>query len=107
MITTSAQKSAIEARGNVLVAAGAGTGKTRTLVERCMALIESGVSLDRVLMVTFTEAAAVEMRSRIRRALLTRLEIADGAPATAVRHDTIRRQLTLLETAQISTMHSF
>ena len=66
---TPQQKAAIAARGNVLVIAGAGTGKTRTLVERCLSLLldaQAPASLEKILMVTFTEAAAAEMRQRIR-----------------------------------------
>ena len=67
---TSQQRQAILARGNVLVIAGAGTGKTRTLVECCVQeLLNGTASLDRILMVTFTEAAAAEMRQRIRERL--------------------------------------
>src|SRR5439155_15601166 len=68
MNLTSAQQEAIGARGNVLVIAGAGTGKTRTLVERCLSCLldeKHPASLDEILMVTFTEAAAAEMRQRI------------------------------------------
>jgi ATP-dependent helicase/nuclease subunit A len=73
MSFTPAQQEAIAARGNVLVVAGAGTGKTSTLVERCLSCLldeKPPASLDEILMVTFTEAAAAEMRQRIR----TRME---------------------------------
>ncbi len=97
---TLAQQSAIDARGNVLVVAGAGAGKTRTLVERCLAwLLEDPEhnGLDQILMVTFTEAAGAEMRKRLR----DRLEkIAGNSPRWA-------EQLALLETAHICTLHSF
>src|SRR5512144_750633 len=69
MSLTSAQQQAIAARGNVLVVAGAGTGKTRTLVERCLDCLireRPRASLEEILLVTFTEAAATEMRQRIR-----------------------------------------
>ena len=69
MSTTDAQQRAIYAEGNVLVAAGAGAGKTSTLVARCVRLLTEGGSLENILMVTFTEAAAAEMRARIRKAL--------------------------------------
>jgi len=72
MSLTPAQEQAIAARGNILVVAGAGTGKTRTLVERCLnCLINEAppVSLEEVLIVTFTEAAATEIRQRIRQRL--------------------------------------
>jgi ATP-dependent helicase/nuclease subunit A len=75
---TPSQKEAIAARGNVLVVAGAGTGKTSTLVQRCLALLEEGASLESILMVTFTDAAAAEMRHRIRDALQERLRALDG-----------------------------
>ena len=56
---TPSQLCAVEARGNVLVMAGAGTGKTHTLVERCLDCIGSErAALDQILVVTFTEAAA-------------------------------------------------
>ena len=98
---TKAQQDAIAARGNVLVVAGAGTGKTHTLVERCLTLLlDEGCSLENILMVTFTEAAAAEMRHRIRRALLKRQEAQPD-------HDHLARQLALLDTARISTLHGF
>ena len=59
---TSSQLEAVAARGNVIVVAGAGTGKTSTLVERCVALLAEGCSIENILMVTFTDAAAAEMR---------------------------------------------
>jgi ATP-dependent helicase/nuclease subunit A len=103
MKLTAAQAQAIGARGNVLVVAGAGTGKTRTLVERCLScLIEEDppVSLDQILMVTFTEAAATEMRQRIR----SRLEDAlRNDPSNMRWHE----QLALFDTAHIGTLHSF
>lgn len=103
---TPAQRVAIQARGNVLVVAGAGTGKTSTLVDRCVALLEGGESLEHLLMVTFTEAAAAEMRQRIRGSLLERLAQASGrSAAPAAAH--WERQLALLDTARIATLHSF
>ncbi|MDB6122966.1 MAG: ATP-dependent deoxyribonuclease subunit, partial [Pedosphaera sp.] len=103
MNLTPAQQEAITARGNVLVVAGAGTGKTRTLVERCLnCLLEEKprASLDEILMVTFTDAAAAEMRQRIRARLEEEL---------AGHTDDIRwtEQLALFDTAHIGTLHSF
>ena len=67
---TPTQRRAVEERGNVLVMAGAGTGKTKTLVERCLDCLErDGAAMDELLIVTFTEAAAAEMRDRLRRAM--------------------------------------
>ncbi len=98
---TTAQQQAIAARGNVLVVAGAGTGKTRTLVERCVRLVlDEGCSLEQILMVTFTEAAAAEMRQRIRAELVRRWESEPENPR-------LNEQLALLDTARIATLHGF
>ncbi len=94
------QKQAIAAQGNVLIVAGAGAGKTSTLVERCLAWLlddANDASLDQILMVTFTQAAATEMRQRLR----ARLETSSMSPTRKA------EQLALLETAHISTLHSF
>lgn len=101
MSFTSAQKAAIAARGNVLVVAGAGTGKTRTLIERCLSLLREGASLEQMLIVTFTTAAAAEMRVRLRKALEAE------AAATTSQSQFFAEQAALLDTAQISTLHSF
>ncbi len=100
---TSSQQAAVDARGNVLVVAGAGTGKTLTLVERCLALLRAGESLEHLLLVTFTEAAAAEMRYRIREAL----HAARASAADDARRGHLERQLALLDSAQISTLHAF
>jgi ATP-dependent helicase/nuclease subunit A len=103
MSLTDAQKEAIVARGNVLVVAGAGTGKTHTLVERCLSCLvdeKPRASLDQILMVTFTEAAAAEMRQRIRARLEQELE-------RDPEESHWREQLALFETAHIGTLHSF
>jgi ATP-dependent helicase/nuclease subunit A len=99
---TPQQQAAIAARGDVLVVAGAGAGKTRALVDRCLAWLldaENPGSLDQILMVTFTEAAAAEMRQRLR-ARLEEVYAARPSPRLA-------EQLALLETALICTLHSF
>ncbi len=110
MSLTAAQQSAVTARGNVLVVAGAGTGKTSTLVERCLSCLldeKPRAALDEILMVTFTDAAAAEMRQRIRARLETEIEARRGKPAegSAVRH--LQEQLALFEAAHIGTLHSF
>ncbi len=63
------QRAAVEARGDVVVAAGAGTGKTTLVVERVRAALEAGTAPERVLVVTYTEAAARELALRLERAL--------------------------------------
>ncbi|MGH3100565.1 MAG: UvrD-helicase domain-containing protein, partial [Thermoleophilia bacterium] len=69
---TAEQERAVERRdGSLLVRAGAGTGKTTVLVERFVrAVTEDGVDVERMLAITFTEKAAAEMKSRVRRRFL-------------------------------------
>lgn len=106
MERTDQQKAAITAKGNVLVVAGAGTGKTSTLVERCLHLIGEGCSVDELLMVTFTEAAAAEMRHRLRESLGAEIHARREAGEDE-RAEYFDDQLALLDHAQISTLHSF
>lgn len=98
------QVEAIEARNqNILVAAAAGSGKTSVLVERIIQRIldkEQPVDVDRILVVTFTNAAAAEMRSRVGAALS---EALNKHPKD--KH--IERQLVLLNSASICTLHAF
>ena len=101
---TAAQKAAIETRGStVLVSAGAGSGKTRVLTERLMGYITDPVApadLDSFLIISFTRAAAGELRGRIMEELSSRL----AAEPTNRR---LRRQSALCARAQIGTIHSF
>ncbi|WP_211745497.1 helicase-exonuclease AddAB subunit AddA [Paenibacillus sp. Marseille-Q4541] len=96
-------KAIASAGEDMLVAAAAGSGKTAVLVERIIRKISdenAGFSVDRLLVATFTKAAASEMRERIRDALETALE---EQPES----DHLRRQLSLLGRASITTLHSF
>jgi ATP-dependent helicase/nuclease subunit A len=98
---TKSQLNAVEARGNVLVMAGAGTGKTKTLVERCLDCLENDSSqVDELLIVTFTEAAAAEMRSRLRKSLEEKIS---AQPQNKFWHE----QLARFDLAQIGTLHGF
>lgn len=101
---TEEQKKAIETRNsNLLVAAAAGSGKTAVLVERIIRIItdpKNPVDIDKLLVVTFTNAAASEMRERIGNAISERL---DMNPDSKV----LRRQLTLLGKSSIMTIHAF
>lgn len=101
---TPQQKQAIELRNrNILVSAAAGSGKTAVLVERIVGMITDDISpvdIDRLLVVTFTNAAAAEMRERIGIALSRQLE---SAPENV--H--LQKQLSLLHNAQITTIDSF
>jgi ATP-dependent helicase/nuclease subunit A len=98
---TPAQQGAVAARGYVLVMASAGTGKTHTLVGRCLDCIgRERAALDEIFVVTFTEAAAAEMKQRLRRALEEKsLENPDDS--------FFAEQLALFDTAHIGTLHSF
>ena len=113
MTFTADQKKAIETHGqNILVAAAAGSGKTRVLVERIISQVRSGMlSLDRVLVLTFTKAAAAEMRERIEAALNEEIAaLAVGGGSASELHQRIgalERQRVLLTGADISTFHSF
>ncbi|MGR6835852.1 helicase-exonuclease AddAB subunit AddA [Syntrophomonas erecta] len=100
---TDEQRQAIEARGcNLLVSAAAGSGKTAVLVERIIQLlVKDQVDIDRLLVVTFTKAAAAEMKERIAEALANELDHNVSQQAS------LRRQLSLLNYASISTLHSF
>jgi ATP-dependent helicase/nuclease subunit A len=88
---------------NLLVSAAAGAGKTAVLVRRVIFLLThptDPVDIDRLLVVTFTDAAAAEMRDRISKALEKEL---DSKPESA----RLARQLALVSKADISTLHSF
>ena len=98
---TPSQRQAVAARGNVLVMAGAGTGKTHTLVERCLDCIANDrAALEEILVVTFTEAAAAEMKQRLRRALEEKAREYPGDSFFA-------EQLALFDAAHIGTLHGF
>lgn len=96
---TSQQEAAIDARGSdLLVAAAAGSGKTAVLVERIVSLVREGTPIDSMLIVTFTNAAAAEMRQRITEAFE---HAAAGGDAFAA------AQSMRIEHASISTLHRF
>ncbi|GAB3790030.1 helicase-exonuclease AddAB subunit AddA [Virgibacillus kimchii] len=101
---TKEQEAAIYTSGkDVLVAAAAGSGKTAVLVERIIQKLlnkENPVDIDSLLVVTFTNAAAQEMRNRVGAAL----ENAVAADPTSIH---LKKQLSLLQRASISTLHSF
>ena len=106
---TPEQKRAIEIRGkNILVSAGAGSGKTAVMTERVVKLVtEENVPLDEMLVVTFTDAAASEMRNRIRDKLKKRLVALATEGAGGEELAFVRKQLDDLPDAHISTFHAF
>ena len=98
------QLPAITARGvDVVLTAGAGTGKTRTLVARTLSLLADGAPLRKLVAVTFTTKAAREMRNRLRREIQTYLSNGNLDAAERTRWDTIYRDL---DAARINTIHS-
>lgn len=101
---TAEQQKVIDLRNrNILVSAAAGSGKTAVLVERIITMLtdeEHPIDVDQLLIVTFTEAAAAEMKERIRDAIEKKLEEHPG-------NEHLSRQETLIHSAQITTIHSF
>ena len=98
---TRQQQAVVDNRGgDLLVSAAAGSGKTRVLVERLMQRIQQGEDVDRFLVITFTNAAAAELRDRIAAALHARL-------AQQPNNRRLRRNATLVYQAQICTIDAF
>ncbi len=99
---TEEQQQAINEKGaNILVAAAAGSGKTAVLVERIInKVINEKIDIDRILVVTFTSAAASEIRERILEAIYKKLE--ENPEDT-----NLQKQINLINKANISTIHSF
>ena len=91
---TDSQSSAVAHRGSsVIVSAGAGSGKTKVLTERLIRMVaDEGQSIDRFVVITFTKAAAAELKGRISKEL---------------RKKGLKRQEALLSRAQIGTIHHF
>ena len=95
------QQAVVDNRGgNLLVSAAAGSGKTRVLVERLMQYIEQGKDIDQFLVITFTNAAAAELRQRIASAIHERLAANPGSAQ-------LRRNSYLVYKASICTIDSF
>lgn len=95
---TEAQQAAIDARSSeTLVSAAAGSGKTAVLIEHVLKLLREGGRVDRLLIITFTRAAAAELRERLTAAL--------DREAASDRH--LRRQMLAMRHAQICTLHVF
>ena len=99
---TKEQMQAIKEKdSNILVAAAAGSGKTAVLVERIInKIINENIDIDRLLVVTFTNAAAAEMRERVLEAIYKKI---DEEPDNI----NLQRQVTLLNKASICTIDSF
>ena len=104
MTWTNEQQQVITLRNrNLLVSAAAGSGKTAVLVERIVQKVldrQHPTDIDRMLVVTFTKAAAAEMRERISQAIEKKLEEEPD-------NSSLQRQATLVHNAQITTIDSF
>ncbi len=99
---TKEQSLAINEKGqNILVAAAAGSGKTAVLVERIIRkILNDKIDIDKILVVTFTKAAASEMRERILKAIYKEIEIEPN-------NEHLQKQITLISKASICTIDSF
>ena len=103
---TPQQQAAIKTFGqNVLVAASAGSGKTKVLVERVLHLLQNGIGVDELLVVTFTKAAAAEMKERIQKSLQNAIK--QLSKNDEQQKQWLQRQLLKLKTADISTIDAF
>jgi len=91
---TPEQQEAIDKEGcNIIVSAGAGSGKTAVLTQRVIRKLKSGVNINEILVLTFTNAAAFEMKERIRKAIK--------------KEESLKKQLDLIDGAYITTFDSF
>lgn len=102
MAFTAEQKKAINDQGrDILVSASAGSGKTTVLVQRVLKEIKAGRSIDQLLIVTFTKAAAEEMKTRIK------TELSQAIKKDHSKQAYLRTQLNQIDTANISTIDAF
>ena len=93
-------------KSNILVAAAAGSGKTAVLVERIInKIIKEKIDIDKLLVVTFTNAAAAEMRERILKSIYKIIDDEETQDEETINH--LQRQITLLNKASICTIDSF
>ena len=98
-MTKEQERAVLFDNGNILISASAGSGKTHTMIERVKRLILSGkVDVDQILAVTFTETAAADMKEKLKKALVKSADLD---------RKRIYKQLALIPTADISTLHAF
>lgn len=102
MKLTPQQQAAISAQGKVIVSASAGSGKTFVMINRLVDLVLGGVSVKNLLVLTFTNKAAAQMRDKLRRALIGKIKESTGAA-----RDQLKAELDALPLADIGTIHAF
>ncbi len=102
IVYTPGQTKAIKERNkNIIISAAAGSGKTRVLVDRVISLmLDEKVPIDKMIIVTFTNKASIEMKDRIREALEDQIE-------NDISNKFLKDQLKLLKHSHIQTLHSF
>ena len=104
-IWTKAQEEALKSKGSILVSASAGTGKTSVLTEKVVkSIIDEGVSFENILVMTFSSAAAEEMKTRI---INKFREACEDKSLSIGKRASIYKQLSKIHTANIQTIHSF
>ena len=104
MAFTPEQQDAIDAKGRVIVSASAGSGKTTVMIEKMIRLILNGLDVSDVLAVTFTKKAASQMKEKLKKKLIERI----NAPETSAdEKKRLKEQLANVPTASVSTIHSF
>lgn len=104
MAFTPEQMDAIEAQGKVIVSASAGSGKTTVMIEKIIRQITSGVGVDEILAVTFTNKAAASMKEKLCKAIIEEINKPETSPQ---KRGQLKEQLSLVPTADISTIHSY
>ena len=104
MAFTAEQNAALEAQGKVIVSASAGSGKTTVMIEKIIRLIQAGTSVSEILAVTFTKKAATQMKEKLCKVLIENI---NAEQTTAEQRAALKRQLSEVPSADISTIHSF
>lgn len=101
---TNAQQQAISQKGNILVSASAGTGKTAVLTEKVVKTVIGGINIDEMVIMTFSQAAAAQMKDRIKKRIR---EVIDDPATDRVLKNMLWKQLRRFGDSHIQTIHSF
>ena len=104
MAFTAEQNAALDAQGRVIVSASAGSGKTTVMIEKIIRLIQAGTSVSEILAVTFTKKAAAQMKEKLCKVLIENINSDTISEEQRAR---LKKQLTEVPSADISTIHSF